>query len=268
MKRIALPLLVLLAGCNAGEDRLTDAEATREQAPNGQVIPIDQQGVSPAAGAALPSEPGEVLYRALGTEPGWALTVRRNAMLYQGDYGTVRVVEATPPGFKAGRGTTRTGRLTITVAGGPCNDGMSDHVWRDKVSVAVTGGRSVQGCGGGLIKLYALEGPRWAVTAINGRTTGESGPRYWLSFVGGEMQGSFGCNSFSARYGQNADHLDTRGLLATQMRCAEPASRFEREGLAVLGSNMRIEQEGGRTRLVSEAGSIDLAPREHEVPSA
>lgn len=266
MKRTALPLLLLLAGCNTGEDRVTDAEATRDPAPNGQVIAFNDNA-SVSAGSTQPAEPGEVLYKALGTEPGWALTIRKNAMLYQGDYGTVRVIEATPPSFNAGPGTTRTGRLIITIAGGPCSDGMSDHVWRHKVSVAVTGGRRVEGCGGGMIQLYNLEGERWTVSAINDRLTGGGGPRYWMSFAGGQLQGSFGCNSFSGRYGRNADHLDTRDLAATEMACGEPAGSFERDGFAVLRSNMRIEQEGGRTRLVSEAGSIDLAPRQEEGPS-
>lgn len=267
MKRTALPLLLALAGCSAGEDRLSDEEAMRAPVSNGQVIAFDNGGDA-AADPARSDGPGEIVYKAIGTEPGWALTVRRNAMLYQGEYGTVRIVEATPPSIRPGRGTTRTGRLTLTIGPGPCSDGMSDHVWRDKVSIAVTGGRRVQGCGGGLIQLYALEGPRWAVTAINGRPTGATGPRYWLSFSRGQLQGSFGCNSFSARYGRNADHLDTRGLSVTEMACSGPAASLERDGLAVLRSNMRIEQEGGRTRLVSEAGTIDLAPVQEEAPIA
>ncbi len=265
MKRTAL-LVLLLAGCSAGEDRLSDEEAARDPVPNAQVIAFDNASEAPS-GPPLPDGPGEVVYKALGTEPGWALTVRQNAMLYQGDYGAVRIVEATPPGFRAASGTTRTGRLTITIAPGPCSDGMSDHVWRDKVIITVADGTRVRGCGGGLVQLYALEGRRWMVTAINGRPTLSSGPRYWLSFGDGQVQGSFGCNSFSARYSRNADHLDTRGLAATQMACGEPAASLERGGLAVLGSNMRIEQEDGHTRLVSEAGTIDLAPAQQEVPS-
>ena len=38
------------------------------------------------------------------------------------------------------------------------------------------------------------------------------------------------------------------------------AGEFEMEGLEVLGSNMRMERVGGRLRLVSEAGTIELAP--------
>ena len=265
MKRTALPLLLLVAACNGGQDRLTDEQASRDPAPGGQAIPVDQASSAPAAGGSSPTEPGAVVYKALGTEPGWALTVRENAMLYQGDYGTVRIVELTPAGFSPGPGTTRSGRLTVTIAPGPCSDGMSDKVWRDKVTVAIAGGRTAEGCGGGEVAdVNAIEGS-WTVSAINGRPTG-SGGRYALTFADGEIRGSFGCNSIAGKFSRNGDHLFTSELVATEMACGDPAGRFEREGLAILGSNMRIEKVEGRTRLVSEAGSIDLQASQQETP--
>jgi heat shock protein HslJ/uncharacterized membrane protein len=266
MKRFALPLLLILAGCNSNQDRLSDDQATRAPAPGAQAIPVEQAG---AEGAETPGqvtgEPGEIIYRALGNEPGWALTVRENAMLYQGDYGTVRIVEATPGEFSTAPGTTRSGRLTITIARGPCSHGMSDKVWRDKVTVAVAGGRTADGCGGGeVVDVNAIEGG-WTVTAINDRTTG-AGDRYALTFANGEVRGSLGCNSLGGKFSRNGDHLFTSELIATEMACGPPADRFEREGLAILGSHMRIEKVEGRTRLVSEAGTIDLLPRQQEKP--
>ena len=261
MKRTILPLLLLLAGCNSAQDRLSDEQAARDPAPGAQAIPVDSEPAGPAG--QVPTEPGEIVYRALGNEPGWALIVRQNAMLYQGDYGTVRIVEATPGEFSPEPGTTRSGRLAITIARGPCNDGMSDKVWRDKVTVAVTGGRTAEGCGGGEITdVNAIEGS-WVVMAINGRPTG-AGSRFAVAFARGVVRGSFGCNSFSGRFSRNGDHLAVPQIAATEMACAGPVGQFEREGFGVLNSNMRIEKVEGRTRLVSEAGTIDLLPNHQE----
>jgi len=267
MKRTVVLLLLMLAGCDSAQDRLSDEQAARDPAPGAQAVPAGQ-GTDESADSAGQSqtEPGEIVYKALGNEPGWALTVRQNAMLYQGDYGTVRIVEATPGEFSPRPGSTRSGRLTITIARGPCSDGMSDKVWRDKVTVAVAGGRTAQGCGGGeVVDVNAIEGTEWSVSAINDRPTG-GGNRYSISFVNGQVQGAFGCNSFGGKFSRNGDHLFTSDVIATQMACGEPANSFEREGFAVLGSNMRIEKVEGRTRLVSEGGTIDLAAREQEKP--
>lgn len=266
MKRTALPLLLLLAACNSAQDRLSDEQAARDPAPGAQAIPANEGGADPVDSTRqVPAEPGEVVYKALGNEPGWALTVRRNAMLYQGDYGTVRIVEATPSDFSTRPGTSRSGRLAITIARGPCSDGMSDKVWSDKVTVTVAGGRTAEGCGGKAIQVNAIENSVWTVSAINGRPTG-SGAAYRLSFTDREVQAAFGCNSIGGQFSRNGDHLSTSSVFRTEMACGDPADRFENEGLAVLNSNMRIEQAESRARLVSEAGSIDLVPRNQENP--
>ncbi|CAA9513060.1 MAG: hypothetical protein AVDCRST_MAG09-1742 [uncultured Sphingomonas sp.] len=268
-------LLLVTAGCNGAQDRLTDEQAMQEAAASNEVLAGGSEA-SAAAVAAAVTEPGETVYKALGTEPGWALTVRANAMLFQGNDGTTRLVEATPPGFAPRSGTYRSGRLAITIAPGPCRDGMSNHAWRDKVSVALPSGQAARGCGGGLLAVDAArpagaapdpaEG-NWTVTAINGVPTG-GGENFVLTLIGGEIQAAFGCNGLQGQAARNGDHLAVTRLLGTQMACGDPADRFEREGKAVLNANPRIEHADGRTRLVGEAGTIDLAPRQEEGPTA
>jgi uncharacterized membrane protein len=275
MKRAALILLLVTAGCNGAQDRLTDEQAMQEAAASNEVLAGGTEA-SAAAVAAAVTEPGEVVYKALGTEPGWALTVRSNAMLFQGDDGTTQLVEATPPGFAPRSGTYRSGRLAITIAPGPCRDGLSNHVWRDKVRVTLPGDKAARGCGGGLLAVDAArpagatagaaEGS-WTVTAINGVPTG-GGESFVLTLAGGEIRAAFGCNSLQGEIARNGDHLAITRLLGTQMACGDPADRFEREGKAVLNGNPRIEQADGRTRLVGEAGEIDLAPRQEKGPTA
>lgn len=257
MKRSwALPIL-LLSACGQPEDRLSDEQALAD-APD---VPVNEPAENfdePIAAPAAIST--EELYRAVGNEPGWGLLVRADGMLYQGRYGTVRITEATPPDFKAAPGTYRSGRIAITIAQGPCSDGMSDKSYRDKVQV-IAAGETVRGCGGGEVQVDAnrLEGTRWTVTEINGRPTG-GGRNFGLSFSNGVVTGKFGCNSLQGSFSSNGDHLFVEDLVATEMACSIPIVELEREGLTVLNSNLRMERIEGRLRLVSEAGEIDLVP--------
>lgn len=256
MKRIVLLSLLLLSGCGQSADRLTDEEALAD-APD---VPVNEPVENYEVEAPALAEPSsEVLYRAVGNEPGWALLVRSDGMLYQGRYGTVRITEVTPPDFRPEPGTYRSGRLTITISGGPCSDGMSDKAYRDRVTVTA-GAETSRGCGGGEIDVNGVEGTEWTVTAVNGRST-EADSSYMLTFRKGVVSGRFGCNDLQGSFTSNGDHLFVEQLVATEMACGSPASEFERQGLAILASNMRMERVGGGLRLVSEAGSIDLAPR-------
>nr|WP_237219907.1 META domain-containing protein [Sphingomonas arenae] len=139
---------------------------------------------------------------------------------------------------------------------------MSDKAYRDIVTV-VAAGESAKGCGGGEVDVNQIDRSEWTVIAINGRPT-EADSGYVLNFRNGVTSGRFGCNNFQGSYSNNGDHLFVEQLVATEMACGSPASEFEREGLAVLASNMRMERVAGKLRLVSEAGSIDLAPRRRE----
>lgn len=255
MRRTVSLLVLLLAACGQPADRLTDEQALADS-PDAPVNAPEQNVDEPAPATAAANT--EVLYRAVGNEPGWALLVRGDGMLYQGRYGELRIAEATPVGFKGKPGSYRSGRLNIVIAPGPCSDGMSDKAYRDKVTV-IAAGETVRGCGGGEIDVNRVEGTDWVVTAINGRATGST-PGYFLSFAKGAVSGKFGCNSFQGSFSNNGDHLFVEQLVATEMACGPPAGDFEREGLEILGSNMRMERVEGRLRLVSEAGTIDLIP--------
>ncbi|MGY4395984.1 putative membrane protein [Sphingomonas sp. UYAg733] len=87
-------------------------------------------------------------YRAVGTEPGWTLTIDRGLIRYVGDYGRTKVTTRAPvarPSFNGLRYVTR--RITVDVTRVRCGDGMSDRVFPDKVTVKV-GRKTVSGCGG------------------------------------------------------------------------------------------------------------------------
>lgn len=253
MIRMFLLPLLMLTGCGAGSDRLTDEQASAEQ--NAAIeAPIDIAVPPPAA---PPAKAAKAEYRAVGTEPGWAFTVTPTTIRYEGDYGSVIIAEPTPPRFRPVPGRYSGTRLQLTIAPGPCNDGMSDKVYRHTVQL-VADGKTVSGCGGGTVAPAELAGTSWTVTAINGRPT-PGGAQYFIQFTASDLSARFGCNNIGGGYRLNGDHLSTGDLAQNLMGCPEPAATFERLGSAVLRSNMRIERSGGETmRLVSEAGSIDL----------
>ena len=249
--KILLFCVLALGACGANADRLTDEQAAAAQ--NVMIEPpvaIDQPLPSPA-------NPAAATYKAVGTEPGWALTISGATMIYEGDYGSVKISEPTPANFRPAPGRYAGSRLKLTITPGPCSDGMSDLVYRQTVRL-VADGKTVEGCGGGTVATDGLAGTNWTVAAINGRAT-PGGPSYFLSFTGTELSAKFGCNSIGGDYQVNGDHLSTTELVQTEMACPGPAMTFEGLGSAVLASNMRIERVSGeRMRLVSEAGSIDL----------
>ncbi len=249
--RLALTLLTALfvTACDVRRDA-TPAPDARPSPP------------AAAANDASPASPAPIVqatpYRAVGTEPGWALTIADGRIDYVGDYGDTKINQPAPaPIISGSTKTYRTARLEVAITPGRCSDGMSDFIYRDAVSVRADDKR-VTGCGGGTIAPDGLADTNWTVTAINGRAT-PSGGGYVISFTDRNLTARFGCNSIGGAWRLNGDHLSTGDLTMTEMGCGEPMQTFERLGVAVLSSNMRIERsDGNRTTLVSEAGSIEL----------
>ena len=87
-------------------------------------------------------------YRALGQEPGWALTIANGRIDYQGDYGETRINVPRPDPITAINGHVyQAGRLQVHISHGRCNDAMSGHGYADNVMV-IADGKTVRGCGG------------------------------------------------------------------------------------------------------------------------
>lgn len=147
MTKLWLFPLFLLTGCGEPADRLTDEQATAQQ--NAAIDETVAIAVPEPISTPAPA-PSAASYSALGNEPGWSLNVTPKTMRYQGDYGSVSIAEATPARFRPVPGRYAATRLSVTIAPGPCNDGMSDRTYRDTVTV-VADGKTVSGCGGGVI---------------------------------------------------------------------------------------------------------------------
>ncbi len=167
MRKYLLMSILALAGCGEPADRLTDEQAAAQQEETIEA-PVEIEVPPPASVAPTKAPVAE--YRAIGTEPGWTLAVTPKTMTYEGDYGAVTIAEATPPGFRPGAGRYAGSRLVVTIAAGPCSDGMSDRTYRHTVTL-VADDRTVSGCGGGVIADDETASDQQPQTD-NGSTTG------------------------------------------------------------------------------------------------
>ncbi|HEY9579221.1 MAG TPA: hypothetical protein VIR65_05090 [Rhizorhapis sp.] len=86
-------------------------------------------------------------YKALGTEPFWALQIENGKMTFQTPHGPTVIATAIQagPSFNGWRYTSEPLSVDITFA--VCSDGMSDRRYHDTVMVLV-GEQEYRGCGG------------------------------------------------------------------------------------------------------------------------
>jgi uncharacterized membrane protein len=94
-----------------------------------------------------PNPPGGV-YRAVGTEPFWDLTIDERQMIFTDRGNNVAVSAPTPRVIVGIAGEIyQTPRLNVNIVHVQCSDGMSDRTYPDKVQVTADGHR-YEGCGG------------------------------------------------------------------------------------------------------------------------
>lgn len=104
-------------------------------------------GPVPPPPPLTPNPPGGV-YRALGTEPFWDLTINERQMVFTDRGNSVQVSQPTPRVIIGIAGEIyQTPRLGVNIVHRQCSDGMSDRVYPDMVQVTVDG-HQYNGCGG------------------------------------------------------------------------------------------------------------------------
>ncbi len=96
--------------------------------------------------SATPPPPPTDDYRAIGTEPFWAVTVHNGQLSLERPSGETLRLAVTRT---EGRGVIRYAGegFSMSVTPGPCNDGMSNAMWSDRVQIAFADG-ALKGCGG------------------------------------------------------------------------------------------------------------------------
>jgi heat shock protein HslJ len=194
------------------------------------------------SGTALAAPKRVLPYKAVGTEPGWTLTIDRGLIRYVGDYGKTRVTTKAPvprPSFNGRRYVTK--RITIDVTRTQCSDGMSDRVFPDKVTVTV-GRKTVSGCGGDPIvapaPAPAIAG-MWRIESVGDRPTrGEKSAA--ITFTEDRISVNTGCNNFSGTFRFERGFLTAGPLASTRMACPGPAMAQERAILDLLGQRLSV----------------------------
>ena len=201
-------------------------------------------------------------YRAVGTEPGWALTIADGMMRYQGDYGEARIaVPAPEPRTTVNGRRYETERLTVDIRHVRCSDGMSDRRYADTVTVTADG-KTAHGCGGAASTpgTVALAGTDWAIATINGAPPAAA-RKAVVTFADGRVSGNAGCNSFGGSYVLEGNRLTVGPLISTKMACMGPGMTQERAVFDILQQPMAVaSNEDGSLTLSNEAGTMTLTP--------
>jgi len=180
-----------------------------------------------------PEAPPAAAYMALGTEPGWTLEITPARLNYAGDYGETKIMVANPgarPSFNGERYVSE--RLTVDVTHAECSDGMSDRRYRDTVTVTADG-KTVKGCGGGILPPGELAGTSWTFVSIGGTPVAADRPTA-LQFEADRLSGSAGCNRFSGSYTREQRTLTAGPLMATEMACPGAGMTQENDFFALM----------------------------------
>lgn len=196
---------------------------------------------------------GGLPYKALGTEPFWALEIYTNYMIFDHD---VTVVAKDMKATSSLNGWLYTSsNLTVGIAFTPCSDGMSEFTYKDTVTVKA-GGRTFQGCGGGIVPPETLEQTQWRMLSINGEII-EPERDAKLSFDGKRMSGSIGCNRLGAEYSFDGKALLIGPVMSTRMACPDPVGAQEYALVTLLGSLQSTDFPGDGTMVLKDkAGGI------------
>ena len=215
-------------------------------------------GAPPPEGA--PAPPAVEPYRAVGTEPGWALTIGGGEMAYVGDYGETHIAVPTPDPRTTFNGHRyETPRLTVDVTHSACSDGMSDRRYPDTVMV-ITDAKTVHGCGG-LTPAgetgSMLAGTHWEIEANNGRSVQLDRPTN-IEFTSDRIQGRAGCNSFGGRYRVTDGVLATSQVISTKMACIGGGMEVENAFFAIIAEPATLQEQGHRLVVSSNAGTVTL----------
>lgn len=212
--------------------------------------------VVPALPAAAQS-PGDP-YVARGTEPFWSLTIDGRTMRFEVPGNRPVVVRAPRPIHGFAGEIWRTRRINVNTTHSRCNDGMSDNVYPDTVTVTVDR-RVFKGCGGDIVAAPSrpasmVEGD-WRIEAINGRRVAyRTTPT--VSFRGRQISGNASCNRFSGEFDFARGQLNAGQLATTRMACSDRAANVQESTvLRILGERLRVSNnQRGKIVLTSRRG--------------
>lgn len=193
-------------------------------------------------------------YRGHGIEPFWGVTIDGNRIVFESPDDRTIAATARPRAIRGGR-LYETGRLTVEIRRGECNDGMGDRYYADTVRVWLgrRAGRGLEGCGGAVLPPSSLADTGWAIVSIGGEDVVQA-EDYNLQFSEGRIHGQAGCNRFSGPYREAIRTLAPGPIIATRMACPEPRMRHERAVLELLSGPIRFFYPDGDSLVLTRNG--------------
>jgi len=105
----------------------------------------------PAAAPVVEEKLGD--YKAIGTEPGWAVEISGEQIAFSSQEGNdftlgIQRMKKTDGGWEI-KGFSDVDNINVYVTSGKqCSDGMSDRSYADTVKVEASGVGTLNGCGG------------------------------------------------------------------------------------------------------------------------
>lgn len=192
-------------------------------------------------------------YRAVGTEPGWTVTITPGQIEYIGNYGETKIVTPRPEPRTTFNGHRYEAKaeahsLVVDITHGQCSDGMSDRVYPDTVMV-VADGKTVKGCGGAVIPPAKLAGTNWTIMSVGDAPAAGDRPGT-LAFTENRLSGSSGCNRFSGTYAQTGERLSISPVMSTKMACLGSAMEQESKLFGILGGEVTVSFRDGDTLVI------------------
>lgn len=200
-------------------------------------------------------------YKAVGTEPFWALTIDGDTAVFQPMEGASTVAQniTARPSFNGWRYTSDIVSVDVTFT--QCSDGMSDIVYKDTVTVLV-GTQEFRGCGGGAVTPgAALANSQWQIVSVNGRDVYNPmgrGPLL-VRFGQDRLSAATGCNGMGGQFLSGEGWLYTPMLISTMMGC-DPRLMAQEQAIGAALSGHQIIRSGpeGAMILGGEGGQIAL----------
>ena len=186
-----------------------------------------------------------------GNEPFWSLTLTPDRFTYTDAEGTTLDGPATAAATDKGAWLydTPAGPLTVTAA--ICRDSMSGMPHPFTATLA-RDGRDLPACAGNPADL--LDGD-WTATTLNGAPL-PAGVTVTLSFAGGRISGTSGCNRFTGTAALTGEGLSIGQIAATKMACPPPLMETEQAVFAALAAVAAFDIDAdGSLRLATPDGT-------------
>jgi heat shock protein HslJ len=231
-------------------------------APLAALVALAAAGCTPIAAAPEPAPQAEapapeapaIRYRAVGTEPFWALTIEGGTMTLERP-DREPVTRAQPVSMIGGAAEVyRTRGLAVIIyRDRACSDGMSDRTYPDTVRIIAERVR-YQGCGGtpdaDAADTSAIIDGSWQIESIAGRQI--SNEDAVIRFEQGRIAASVGCNRIGGSFRFESGRLSVGTMMSTKMACPGPL----------------MEQESALARLLGQRLSVTTNPAEKLVMTA